>query len=200
MQQQLGMNPKALKLEGLEGEKNKVTVGFKCHAQTKLRLANDATAKGITLSEYVETLILTNGQNNRAAEKLTLKEIEVNRLNEQIADLTNRLKDRNEKHVAKDLEIKRLNGQITLHTERFKIVTESQTQSNVKEARSKADLIALQKRIDFYEKDPLMVSLFAKHKGTNQIFKHSDGGTWNLEIKDIQDVFTVIVNKAKMTK
>ena len=50
-------NPKALRLEGLEKLKNKVTVGFKCNPEIKLRLAMEAKKMGLTLSEYIETLI-----------------------------------------------------------------------------------------------------------------------------------------------
>jgi len=50
-------NPKALKLEGLENVKKKVTVGFKCDPSVKLYLAAQAQKTGITLSEYVEALV-----------------------------------------------------------------------------------------------------------------------------------------------
>jgi hypothetical protein len=50
-------NPKALKLEGLENINKKVTVGFKCHPRLKLYLANEAKKSGLTLSEFIETLI-----------------------------------------------------------------------------------------------------------------------------------------------
>jgi len=50
-------NPKALKLEGLENINKKVTIGFKCHPKLKLHLANEAKKSGLTLSEFIETLI-----------------------------------------------------------------------------------------------------------------------------------------------
>ena len=50
-------NPKALKLEGLENIKRKVTIGFKCDPKIKLQLASEAKKAGLTLSEFVETLI-----------------------------------------------------------------------------------------------------------------------------------------------
>lgn len=48
---------RALQLEGLENARNKVTVGFKCEPLTKIELAQEAHQCGLTLSEYVETLI-----------------------------------------------------------------------------------------------------------------------------------------------
>jgi len=50
-------NPKALKLEGLENMNRKVTIGFKCHPKIKLQLAGEARKAGLTLSEFIETLI-----------------------------------------------------------------------------------------------------------------------------------------------
>lgn len=195
---QHSINPKGLNLEGLEDEKNKVTIGFKCQAQMKLRLANEATAKGLTLSEYVETLIMTNGHNNQAAEKLTLKEAEIKRLNGQVTDLTNSLKSGNDKQAVKDLDIKRLNGQVKGYQSRLEDAEECQEEMSEKVGKANAAVLALQTRLNFYEQHPFMISLLAKYKGTNHIFDGADGGTWNLEIEDINDVFTVIINKAKL--
>lgn len=50
-------NPKALNLFALEGETSKVTLGFKCTPQLKLRLALEAEQLGLTLSSYVGNLI-----------------------------------------------------------------------------------------------------------------------------------------------
>jgi len=52
-------NPKALNLDGLDSMSKKVTIGFKCNPKIKLQLANDAKIYGLTLSEYVENLLLT---------------------------------------------------------------------------------------------------------------------------------------------
>jgi chromosome segregation ATPase len=194
---QHSINPKGLNLEGLEDEKNKVTIGFKCQALMKLRLANEATAKGLTLSEYVETLIMTNGHNNQAAEKLTLKEAEIKRLNGQITDLTNSLKSGNEKQATKDQDIKRLSGQVKAYQSRLEDAEECQEDMSEKISRSNADLITLQTRLNFYEQNPIIISLLAKYKGSKHTFDAADGGTWNLEIEDINDVFTVIINKVK---
>jgi hypothetical protein len=200
MGNQQSINPKALNLEGLEDAKNKVTIGFKCQAQMKLRLANEATAKGLTLSEYAEALIMTNGHNNQAAEKLTLNDVEIRQLNEQVIDLTNSLKSSNEKQAAKDLDIKRLNGQVKTYQIHLEDVESNQVEMKAKVVKSNSDVLALQTRLNFYEKNPLMVSLLAQYKGSKQIFESAEGGTWNLEIKDVKDVFTVIVNKAKLKK
>jgi hypothetical protein len=50
-------NPKALNLDALEGKTSKVTLGFKCTPQLKIKLAEDAEGMGLTLSNYTETLI-----------------------------------------------------------------------------------------------------------------------------------------------
>jgi hypothetical protein len=50
-------NGRALQLEGLENARNKVTLGFKCEAGTKIQLAQEANQNGMTLSEYVETVV-----------------------------------------------------------------------------------------------------------------------------------------------
>jgi hypothetical protein len=57
------INSKALNLERLNSERNKTTLGFKCAPQLKLKLAQDAQKLRITLSEYVESIVL-NYQNN----------------------------------------------------------------------------------------------------------------------------------------
>jgi YesN/AraC family two-component response regulator len=48
---------RALQLAGLEFAQNKVTLGFKCDAGTKIQLAQEAQKIGMTLSEYVDTVI-----------------------------------------------------------------------------------------------------------------------------------------------
>ncbi|HXB40699.1 MAG TPA: hypothetical protein VNZ49_09160 [Bacteroidia bacterium] len=45
---------------------NKVTVGFKCHPEIKLALSKEATQLNITLSEYVESLVLDQRNINNA--------------------------------------------------------------------------------------------------------------------------------------
>jgi hypothetical protein len=50
-------NPKALNLNTLDQVEHKVTLGFRCNANLKLRLAIAAQDYGLTLSEYVESFI-----------------------------------------------------------------------------------------------------------------------------------------------
>lgn len=57
-------NGRALQLEGLENARNKVTLGFKCDAGTKIQLAHEANQNGMTLSEYVETVVSMRHQTN----------------------------------------------------------------------------------------------------------------------------------------
>jgi len=72
-------NPKALNLDGLDEINKKVTVGFKCNPRLKLQLANEAKSRGLTLSEYVENLLLSLGD----VDGLNQKEVE--RLKDQLA-------------------------------------------------------------------------------------------------------------------
>ncbi len=62
-------NPKALNLDGLDEINKKVTVGFKCNSRLKLRLANEARHRGLTLSEYVENLLLALEDNDESSQK-----------------------------------------------------------------------------------------------------------------------------------
>lgn len=60
-------NGRALQLEGLENARNKVTLGFKCDAGTKIQLAQEANQNGMTLSEYVETVVSLRHQRTTPA-------------------------------------------------------------------------------------------------------------------------------------
>jgi hypothetical protein len=51
-------NPKALNLEKLRQTNKRVTLGFKCSPQLKISLANQAESNNMTLSEYVEGLVM----------------------------------------------------------------------------------------------------------------------------------------------
>ena len=63
---------RALQLDGLEFAQNKVTLGFKCDAGTKIRLAQEAQQTGMTLSEYVDTVISSrHSQGNQSTLKST---------------------------------------------------------------------------------------------------------------------------------
>jgi len=50
-------NPKALNLEILKTSDSKVTLGFKCSPELKLKLAEAALSDGLTLSTYTEMLL-----------------------------------------------------------------------------------------------------------------------------------------------
>lgn len=73
-------NGRALQLEGLENARNKVTLGFKCDAGTKIQLAGEASQNGMTLSEYVETVVSMRHQkaakNNQQKSSYTFNEWE----------------------------------------------------------------------------------------------------------------------------
>lgn len=70
-----------LDIEALNNAKNKVTLGFKCDAQVKLELALEAEEKGVSLSQFIETLVL-----QRKEEKYTQEELDriTNELNDEI--------------------------------------------------------------------------------------------------------------------
>jgi hypothetical protein len=48
---------RTLQLDGLATAPSKVTIGFKCDGQTKIRLAHEAHQAEMTLSEYVEYVL-----------------------------------------------------------------------------------------------------------------------------------------------
>lgn len=79
-------NPKALNLFALEGGTSKVTLGFKCTPQLKLRLALEAEQLGLTLSSYVENLI------ENAEEFIEDSEQLVKAKTKQVETLTNQIK------------------------------------------------------------------------------------------------------------
>jgi len=62
---------RALQLEGLQYAQNKVTLGFKCEAGTKIQLAREAQQIGMTLSEYVDTVISTRHSQQSPSSKST---------------------------------------------------------------------------------------------------------------------------------
>jgi hypothetical protein len=51
-------NPKALNLDKLYNTDKRVTLGFKCSPQLKIELAEKAGMKNISLSEYVEGIVV----------------------------------------------------------------------------------------------------------------------------------------------
>lgn len=60
MEKAIKLNPKALNLDAVKQSQNKVTLGFKCNPNVKLDLAQKADKLGLTLSEYVENLIMNS--------------------------------------------------------------------------------------------------------------------------------------------
>jgi len=64
-------NPKALNLDAVRNSKSRVTVGFKCEPSLKLSLAEAAEEEGLTLSEFVEAVLLNYENNYQRLEKLT---------------------------------------------------------------------------------------------------------------------------------
>jgi hypothetical protein len=56
---------RALQLEALKHARNKVTLGFKCDAGTKILLAQEAYQSGMTLSEYVDTVVSARSLENK---------------------------------------------------------------------------------------------------------------------------------------
>lgn len=80
-------NGRALQLEGLEHARNKVTLGFKCDAGTKIQLAKEATQNGMTLSEYVDTVISTRHQKAEMPESTSKLIFQADRYRQQISSL-----------------------------------------------------------------------------------------------------------------
>lgn len=70
-------------------QENKLTVGFRCSPQTKIRLMEEANQNGVSLSEYLESLIAriessshTNSQNSNSTSEIQFK---INILNNRLA-------------------------------------------------------------------------------------------------------------------
>jgi hypothetical protein len=63
---------RALQLTGLENAKNKVTIGFKADATTKIQLAKEANECGLTLSEYIDYRL---SQRNEDTSVNSIKEV-----------------------------------------------------------------------------------------------------------------------------
>lgn len=96
-------NSKKMNLEILETATNKVTVGFKCKPEVKLGLAHEAQTLGMTLSEYVESLVLNR---SAFARSLSTRE-QVNELEKRLAFYeSGKLADALEKHKGKTHPLK----------------------------------------------------------------------------------------------
>ncbi|MFN8307342.1 MAG: hypothetical protein U0T79_11240 [Ferruginibacter sp.] len=82
-------NPKALNLDVIKQSQTKVTLGFKCNPNVKLDLAQKADKIGLTLSEYVENLIMNS---ERLTEKYQAQEKEEKeKLNQTIKEQKDRI-------------------------------------------------------------------------------------------------------------
>lgn len=100
-------NPKALNLEKLIGIKNKVTLGFKCSPELKLKLADGASDRGLTLSNYTEMLLLD------LDEIITEKVFELELVNNKINFYeSNELKALFNKHKGKTVAFKNSNNEM----------------------------------------------------------------------------------------
>ena len=99
-------NPKALHLDGLDTATKKVTVGFKCNPKVKLKLAQDANKYGLTLSEYIENLLLDLDGAKGSEEK------EISELKGKLAFYENEiLKALFEQYEGKDIPFKNADGE-----------------------------------------------------------------------------------------
>ena len=140
-------NGRALQLEGLENARNKVTLGFKCDGGTKIQLAHEANLNGMTLSEYVETVISL----------------------------------RHEKAVSAPVTKSHY--------------TYSEWESKLNNARKQAEV--LQKRLDFYEGNPILNRLFLIYEGQSIPYADAQGQKQLIEITHPADVFTVLIHSFK---
>jgi len=69
-------NLKSLDLEKLREIAGKTTLGFKCPAKVKLKLAENAQLLGVTLSEYVENIVLNYDPTTNERLKLLTERVE----------------------------------------------------------------------------------------------------------------------------
>jgi hypothetical protein len=73
-------NPKALNIDAIKYSTSKVTLGFKCNPELKVKLAEDAELNGLTLSAYTELMLTETHQylQGYKKENAKLKSIMVN--------------------------------------------------------------------------------------------------------------------------
>ncbi|WP_428657675.1 hypothetical protein [Runella sp.] len=141
-------NGRALQLEGLENARNKVTLGFKYDGGTKIQLAHEANQNGMTLSEYVETVISLRHQKAASAPGTKSR------------------------------------------------YTFSEWESKLSNARKLAEV--LQKRLDFYEINPILNHLFLVYEGQSIPYADAQGRKQLIEITQPADVFTVLIHSFKL--
>jgi hypothetical protein len=122
-------NPKALNLEDLAFRNTKVILGLKCNPILKLRLAQEASLNGLTLSAFTEKLLFDY------IEKSDKENQELEILNSKIINLRKRLKfyespvlekllteHRDEEHFYTNIEGKRVNIRLTNVQDVFTLV------------------------------------------------------------------------------
>jgi hypothetical protein len=85
------VNPKALNIEGLSTKESKVTLGFKCHAKLKLKLALEAQNLHLTLSEYVESIICNHGRQSNVVNRTMIEPEEMEELKRKVAIYENQV-------------------------------------------------------------------------------------------------------------
>jgi septal ring factor EnvC (AmiA/AmiB activator) len=83
------------------GSEHKVLVGFKCSPSFRSTLCTQADKLGVTLSSYVETLVLTQEHNLKQIESLSEQ---VNALNKEISGYKSSLQ-KMEAQLSKDREV-----------------------------------------------------------------------------------------------
>lgn len=77
-------NPKALNLEAARMSTNKVIIGFTCSPELKIMLAEKAIESGITLSKYVEELIIESDTISKKNDQLNITTKNLETLNGQL--------------------------------------------------------------------------------------------------------------------
>ncbi len=111
---------RALQLEGLQNATNKVTLGFKCDAGTKIQLAQEAQQMGMTLSEYVDTVISSRKSNtlsstsntSELATKLEFQQREIQNLKRKVGFYENDLlKKAFQNRQGQKVEYKNIHGE-----------------------------------------------------------------------------------------
>lgn len=111
---------RALQLEGLQNATNKVTLGFKCDAGTKIQLAQEAQQIGMTLSEYVDTLIASRksktqtslSSTSELAAKIDFQQREIQNLRKKVGFYENDLlKKAFQTRQGQRLEYKNIHGE-----------------------------------------------------------------------------------------
>jgi hypothetical protein len=110
-------------MEEIEEQKteNKVLIGFKCSPSLRNSLCNQADKLGVSLSSYVETLVLSQDENNKELKTLSEK---VSSLREEISFYENPfLHELFEAHKGKEINYKNSSGKtITLNINSIKDV------------------------------------------------------------------------------